>query len=172
MGRLYDRKKWPESSEADRKRSPYNLDEIEVIKQVLKREASTCDIREKRKQVSIISPYKGQKSKLIYMLKKDSEVLELKKKLDIKIDTVDSIQGRDSEVVIFSITRNHGTSFFFSNGKRLNVAFSRAKRKLWIVGQRNYTDKVYHWEGDEKIYMLKEIADASVNECFSLNLKR
>lgn len=165
-------KKWPDSSEADRKRSPYNLDEIEVIKQILKRETSTCDIRGKRKQISIISPYKGQKSKLIYMLKKDPEVLELKKTLDIKIDTVDSIQGRDSEVVIFSVTRNHGTSFFFSNDKRLNVAFSRAKRKLWIVGQRNYTDKVYHWKDNEKIYMLKEIADACVNECFSLNLKR
>lgn len=159
---------WPDSSETDRNSSPYNLDEIEVIKQVLKREASICDNRQKRKQISIISPYKGQKSKLIYMLKKESEVLELKKKLDIRIDTVDSIQGRDSEVVVFSITRNHGTSYFFSNYKRLNVAFSRAKRKLWIVGQRKYTDKVYHWENDKKVYMLKKIADSCANEYFEL----
>lgn len=88
------------------------MDEIEIIKQVLKREAFTYDNREKRKQISIISPYKRQKSKLIYMLKRDPAILELKKKLDIKIDTVDSIQGHDSEVLIFSITRNLDTGFF------------------------------------------------------------
>lgn len=159
---------WPIRYPSDEKHSPYNLDELEVIKQILKKEASIHSDTERRKQISIIAPYKGQKSKLIHMINKDSEILELKKKLKIKIDTVDSIQGRDSEVVIFSITRNHGTSFFFSNYKRLNVAFSRARRKLWIVGQRSYTDKVYHWESDKKIYMLKEIADSCVNEVFSL----
>lgn len=102
------------------------------------------------------------------MIKRNPEIVELKRNISIKIDTIDSIQGRDSEIVIFSITRNHGTSFFFSNYKRLNVAFSRAKRKLWIVGQRNYTDKVYHWEDDKKVYMLKEIADSCVNEFFNL----
>lgn len=159
---------WPISNLANIKRSPYNLDELEVIKDILKKEAGMLNHTGRKKQISIIAPYKGQKSKLIHMVNRNQEVIELKRNINIKIDTVDSIQGRDSEVVIFSITRNHGTSFFFSNYKRLNVAFSRAKRKLWIVGQRSYTDKVYHWVGDKKVYMLKEIADSCVNEFFSL----
>lgn len=158
---------WPVNDSSNTKRSPYNLDELEVIEEILKKEADVNGTGRK-KQISIIAPYKGQKSKLIYMINRNQEIKELKRNISIKIDTVDSIQGRDSEVVIFSITRNHGTSFFFSNYKRLNVAFSRAKRKLWIVGQRNYTDKVYHWEDDKKVYMLKEIADSCVNEFFTL----
>lgn len=157
---------WPVSDSSNTKHSPYNLDEIGVIKDILKKEAVVSGNAGRKKQISIIAPYKGQKSKLLHMINRDPEILGLKRYINLKIDTVDSIQGRDSEVVIFSITRNHGTSFFFSNYKRLNVAFSRAKRKLWIVGQRSYTDKVYHWERDEKVYMLKEIADSCVNEFF------
>lgn len=165
-------KKWPISYISDTKHSPYNLDEIEVIKQILGIEALTYKNVGKKKQISIIAPYKGQKSKLLYMINRNQEISKLKEKLNIKIDTVDSIQGRDSEVVIFSITRNHGSSYFFSNYKRLNVAFSRAKRKLWIVGQRSYTDKVYHFEDDKKIYMLKEIADSCENQFFNITSEK
>lgn len=159
---------WPVNGSSNAKYSPYNLDELEVIKDILRKEANMNNNIGQKKQISIIAPYKGQKSKLIHMIKRNPEIIELKRNLNIKIDTVDSIQGRDSEVVIFSITKNHGTSFFFLNYKRLNVAFSRAKRKLWIVGQRNYTDKVYRMEGDKKVYILKEIADSCVNEFFDL----
>lgn len=161
-------RKWPINYDSDEKHSPYNLDELKVIKQILIKEASLVESTGKKKQVCIIAPYKGQKSKLIYMVKRDSEIQELMKRLLIRIDTVDSIQGRDSEIVIFSITRNCGSSYFFSNYKRLNVAFSRAKRKLWIVGQRSYTDKVFYREGEKRVYMLKEIADTCVNETFTV----
>lgn len=158
--------KWPNKVTMEKKGSPYNLDEISVIKKILIEEVDLNLNMEKRKQISIIAPYKGQKAKLVLMLKRDVEIKELKKYLKIRIDTVDSIQGRDSDVVIFSITRNWGTSFFFANYKRLNVAFSRAKRKLWIVGQRHYTDNVSHWIGDNRIYMLREIGDSCLNKLF------
>lgn len=73
---------------------------------------------------------------------------------------------------LFSLSPEILILVFFSNDKRLNVAFSRAKRKLWIVGQKNYTDTIYHWEESKKIYMLKEIADSWVNEYFSLDSGR
>lgn len=161
--------KWPDVPTTENKRSPYNLDEIGVIKKILKEEVVTNVNLGKKRQVSIIAPYKGQKSKLIQMLTGDKDIKELKKYLKIRIDTVDSIQGRDSDVVIFSITRNWGTSFFFANYKRLNVAFSRAKQKLWIVGQRHYTDNVFHWIGNNKIYMLKEIGDSCLNRLFMID---
>lgn len=158
--------KWPDASTMKKKRSPYNLDEISVIKKILKDEADLSINLEKKKQISIIAPYKGQKSKLIQRLTGDKDIKEMKRYLKIRIDTVDSIQGRDSDVVIFSITRNWGTSFFFANYKRLNVAFSRAKRKLWIVGQRRYTDNVVHLIGNSSIYMLREIGDSCPNKLF------
>jgi superfamily I DNA and/or RNA helicase len=104
--------KWPlDYGDSEWKHSPYNLDEIEVVKEILKIEAHVLEESSRKRHVSVISPYKGQKSKLNRMLYgKDSEMEEIKKKVSVKIDTVDSIQGRDSEVVIFCITRNQFVS--------------------------------------------------------------
>ena len=64
------------------------------------------------------------------MLTGDKNIKEMKRYLKIRIDTVDSIQGRDSDVVIFSITRNWGTSFFFANYKRPQCCFFQSKAEI------------------------------------------
>mmetsp|Transcript_27081 Transcript_27081/g.77869 ORF Transcript_27081/g.77869 Transcript_27081/m.77869 type:complete len:505 (+) Transcript_27081:493-2007(+) len=54
----------------------------------------------------------------------------------IPIATVDSFQGREEEVVIISLVRSniHKAVGFLSDHRRLNVAVTRAKRQLVIVG--------------------------------------
>ena len=46
---------------------------------------------------------------------------------------VDAFQGREKDVIIFSVTST-GNMDFVSNPNRLNVAFTRAKKKLIVVG--------------------------------------
>jgi superfamily I DNA and/or RNA helicase len=88
-------------------------------------------------QISVISSYKGQKELLRNRLK------------FCAVGTVDSFQGDESDVVIFDITRDNsaGRIGFLNNPKRLNVAVSRARKKLVIVGNhynlKNVTDSVF-----------------------------
>lgn len=51
----------------------------------------------------------------------------------MEVGTVDSFQGRERDVIVFSCTRTEGTGFM-ANSERLNVALTRAKHSLIIVG--------------------------------------
>ena len=54
----------------------------------------------------------------------------------VEINTVDAFQGREAPVVIFSAVRaagSHGIGFL-SDVRRMNVALTRAPRKLIIIG--------------------------------------
>lgn len=52
------------------------------------------------------------------------------------IETVDSFQGKQLDVIIFSCVRAKGGNGlgFITDVRRLNVAITRAKRALWILG--------------------------------------
>eukprot|EP00920_Eleutheroschizon_duboscqi_P011777 GHVT01028199.1.p1 GENE.GHVT01028199.1~~GHVT01028199.1.p1 ORF type:complete len:1218 (+),score=188.32 GHVT01028199.1:1124-4777(+) len=54
----------------------------------------------------------------------------------ITVNTVDSFQGRESDVVLLSLVRSNteGSIGFLSDIRRLNVAVTRAKRHLCIIG--------------------------------------
>ena len=74
--------------------------------------------------VIVISPYQAQCS----LLK------ELNK--DIEIHTVDSFQGREADAVILTTVRTNNMGFWYDY-RRLNVAMTRAKHVLRIVGNSN-----------------------------------
>ncbi|CAG2233641.1 unnamed protein product [Mytilus edulis] len=81
-------------------------------------------------QIGIIAPYQQQK-KII------KEGLESMKLISIEVNTVDSFQGREKEVIILSCTRAKNVSGgigFLANSKRMNVALTRAKTALYVVG--------------------------------------
>ena len=65
---------------------------------------------------------------------------EINTKLTV-CDTVDSFQGDEAEVVIFCMTRSQKPTRYFNDNRRLNVAFSRAKNELIIIGNRKYFKK-------------------------------
>ncbi|EOQ95932.1 AAA domain protein [Leptospira wolbachii serovar Codice str. CDC] len=74
---------------------------------------------------TVISPYRGQVEKLV----KVSEG-------NWFTQTIDSFQGRESEIVILSLVRSNsdGEIGFLLNPKRLNVALTRAKSHLILIG--------------------------------------
>ena len=85
--------------------------------------------------IAIITPYKSQKRLLNAMIKK---VNLTNKNLSIEVDTVDAFQGREANIVFFSFVRNNGSARFYSDDRRLNVALSRAKDQIYLVGNINY----------------------------------
>lgn len=169
--------KWliPEEGSTSKKHfSVYNLDEVEIVhriileeyeryKQILQGEKPKRLIR-----IEIISPYTGQKRKLAGYLFNRDDIKQTRDIFKLGIHTIDQIQGRDSEIVIFSIARNIGNSRFIANDRRLNVAFSRAKERLWIVGQRKYTDNISVVINGEERKLLKEIAEDAFVQKFVL----
>ena len=56
--------------------------------------------------------------------------------MEIKVNTVDSFQGSEKEVIIFSCVRNNkrGELGFLTDYRRINVALTRAKYGMIIIG--------------------------------------
>ena len=71
----------------------------------------------------------------------------------IKIDTVDSYQGKENRIIILSVTRNNKecTAGFLRLPNRINVALSRAMDRLIIVGAANM------WTGKNAQYPLGQV---------------
>ena len=76
--------------------------------------------------IGVITPYAGQ-ARLIRSLCETTGV---------EVDTVDGFQGREKEVIIISCVRSnrHGEIGFLADTRRMNVALTRAKRKLIVIG--------------------------------------
>lgn len=89
-------------------------------------------------RIAVITPYKGQKRKIINLLKEEIKDVSLNQ---VAVDTVDSFQGDEAEIVIYCTTRSMRRTNFFSDYRRLNVAFSRAKNELIILASAQYLDR-------------------------------
>lgn len=77
--------------------------------------------------VGIISPYRAQVDLLEEMLLGDGRVT---------IQTVDGFQGQEREVIYISLVRSNGEGQlgFLTDYRRMNVAMTRAKKKLVVIG--------------------------------------
>lgn len=115
-------------------------------KQVSDKEAMViCKIVEKylqldlsTKEIAILSPFRAQAANIKRHISKDKSIVDEAKNL-LAIDTIDKMQGQEREVIIFSLTAGDieymkEMGEFLYNPNKLNVAFSRAKSKLIIIG--------------------------------------
>ena len=70
----------------------------------------------------------------------ENEYIHFKQKGGLEVSTVDKYQGRDKELIILSMVRSNNlgkTGRLLEDKRRLNVAFSRAKMKMIIIGSWN-----------------------------------
>ncbi|MCB0225383.1 MAG: AAA family ATPase [Anaerolineae bacterium] len=76
--------------------------------------------------IAVITPYAAQ----VRLLR------ELLEPLGVEADTVDGFQGREKEAVIISLVRSNQTGDigFLADTRRMNVALTRARRKLLVIG--------------------------------------
>ena len=107
--------------------------EAKLVAQALARLADDLPDDQPSPSVAVITPYRAQKF-LIQEYLSD----HLMEKLHIEIDTVDAFQGREADVVLFSFVRNQGSARFYGDPRRLNVALSRAKERVLLVGSLDY----------------------------------
>lgn len=124
--------------------------------------------------IGVIAGYRGQVDLLKrtiqlsnydnFISNKRSETERGKNKKLIEINTVDKFQGAERDIIIYDLVRsNKGQSIigFLDDYRRINVAFSRAKRLLIIVGDSNYLIKraMLHPKSQFKEFKLKLIAE-------------
>ena len=108
----------------------FNSCEVGVVMSILKKDGDVSKLLEslgENVRIIIISPYKAQVEKLKRALKRTKALKRLRQVIDIS--TVDSFQGQESDIVIFSAVRTYDASFV-DNPNRLCVALTRARRKL------------------------------------------
>ncbi|WP_212004075.1 AAA domain-containing protein [Chitinophaga sp. HK235] len=85
-------------------------------------------------EIAIISPYKQQVYLLQEQLQHAPELLP--HTANISVNTIDSFQGQERDVVYISMTRSNADNNigFLADIRRMNVAMTRAKKKLVVVG--------------------------------------
>lgn len=98
--------------------SIHNGQELEVIHKLLP------EWKNEFKSLSFISPYADQVARAHNLFP------------DIRTSTIDSYQGQEDEMIILSLVRSNqnGTIGFLKDYRRMNVALTRAQRKLVVIG--------------------------------------
>ncbi len=89
--------------------------------------------------IGIVTPYAGQVRSIRDMLPESLQSVEVR--------TVDGYQGREKGVVIFSCVRSNkdGNVGFLSDRRRLNVALTRARRGLVVIGNPETLGHEKNW---------------------------
>jgi superfamily I DNA and/or RNA helicase len=133
--------------------STYNPDEAVLLFKHLSRLVAELDPTEKSPSIAIISPYKEQIRVLNEQLVANPNLQPYL--ADISVNTIDSFQGQERDVVYISLTRSNanGEIGFLSDTRRMNVAMTRARKKLVVIGDsatltrlQFYTDFVNYAE--------------------------
>ncbi len=99
----------------------------------------------------------------------------MKHPLEIEVNTVDGFQGREKEIIIYSCVRTSSRGHqrhtgskttsvdaFWADERRMNVAITRAKCSLWIIGNSSLLEQSTAWRTlirhahDSKRYLREE----------------
>ena len=89
-------------------------------------------------EIAVLSPFRAQASNIRRAIRKH-EGISKEDRQKITSDTVDKMQGQEREIILYSLTSGNVDYMsemkeFLYNPNKMNVAFSRAKSKLIIVG--------------------------------------
>lgn len=115
-----------------------NPTEVEVIVDIIGKVIAAGDIS--AKSIAIITPY----SKQVQLFRTELINANLS---GVQVGTVDSFQGQETDLVIFSAVRSNRLKElgFLRDERRLNVAITRAKRGLIVVGDPTVLRTCRHW---------------------------
>src|SRR5262249_44606270 len=91
--------------------------------------------------VGVVTPFRAQAQLLQTLLQSRPELEEVAERAELLVDTVHKFQGDERDVMFFSPVVSSGTStgalgFLRSNGNLFNVAITRARGLLHVVGDR------------------------------------
>lgn len=135
---------WPVLADDDQQQI-YNLDECTIVSSLI------CQLdteSNKEQSIAVIAPYRSQVNRLRKIIRTLNS-----RHVSIRVDTVDGFQGKESDIVIFSLTRTHGSYRFLADVRRLNVALSRAKDYIYMIGYLEYA------KGNKLLNSISEYCD-------------
>lgn len=103
--------------------SYFNREEANLVRKIVQYLDATVL---EEKSIGVIAPYKQQ---VVYL----TDYLSGEK---VEVQTIDSFQGQERDIIIISLTRSNesGEIGFLKEYRRLNVAMTRARKSLWIIG--------------------------------------
>ncbi len=101
--------------------------------------------------VGIVTPYSAQVALIKSLMARDEEFRSLAQSFphEIEVKSVDAYQGRERDLIIFSAVRSnrHGRVGFLADWRRMNVALTRAKNGLVVVGDADtLKEGDRHWD--------------------------
>jgi regulator of nonsense transcripts 1 len=100
----------------------------------------------KPEQIGVVTPYEGQRSFLVQFMQYQGS-LHAKMYQDIEVASVDAFQGREKDIIIISCVRSneHQGIGFLADPRRLNVALTRAKYAVIVVGNPKVLSRHVLW---------------------------
>ena len=132
---------------------------LDILKQYFTKIGKTR-ILEERIDVGVISPYRAQVQYLRHLVKRDAFFKPYRQL--ISINTVDGFQGQERDVILISLVRSNddGQIGFLRDLRRMNVAITRARMKLIILGNPDtMTRHPFYRKLYEYIEALREAAE-------------
>ena len=122
-----------------------NRGEVEIVKRLL---GFILHLWQERKEesidIAVITSYSEQKRQFEGMLNVLETLYGKPEKLNINVGTVDAFQGKQAEIVFYCLTRTSGTIRFLDDPHRINVALSRTRRELIIIGSIDFIRQHRH----------------------------
>lgn len=111
--------------------SKYNPEEFQILREHLY-QLLTAFQDQAPPEIALISPYREQ----VEMMEKKVSEDPLLQEAPITINTIDGFQGQECDVVYISLVRSNrkGEIGFLRDYRRMNVAMTRARKQLIIVG--------------------------------------
>lgn len=139
-------------------RSLFNYQEAKVTLELVAKLMQILPDNKFKGRIGIISPYKEQIRVLkeVFRKKYGQNILN-----EIDFNTVDGFQGQEKEIIIMSCVRasETGNVGFLSDVRRMNVALTRARTTLWILGNAQSLRRNKVWN--------ELLADAQQRNCIT-----
>ncbi|MFC4874497.1 AAA domain-containing protein [Negadavirga shengliensis] len=109
---------------------------LEILTNLLKR-VGVKDKEGRLWSIGLVSPYSAQVRYLKDLVAEDAGCVLLRS-LDknLTVNTIDGFQGQERDIMVISVVRSNpqGEIGFLADTRRMNVALTRAKRKLLVIG--------------------------------------
>ncbi|XP_073025717.1 uncharacterized protein [Primulina eburnea] len=138
--------------------SKRNMVEVEVVLKILQKLFQAWSGSKEKPSIGVISPYAAQVAAIDQTLKQNCRN---RHRFQVKVKSIDGFQGGEEDIIIISTVRSNesGSIGFLSNLQRINVALTRARHCLWILGdERTLCQAQSVWKA--------LIVDAKRRHCF------
>ncbi|CAH2065623.1 unnamed protein product [Thlaspi arvense] len=138
--------------------SSKNVVEVSVVAEIVSKLHAVSRKAQKPISIGVISPYKAQ---VFAIQEKLGEKYNTNEQITVSVRSVDGFQGGEEDIIIISTVRSNGRGAigFLSNQQRTNVALTRARYCLWILGnEATLTNNKSVWR--------QLVDDAKARDCF------